>query len=233
VRLAIDADTHFPGWMPDGQRVTYASRLSTSSGYEFFSAGMDVHGPGDRLRQMPLNLAGGSPLSWSLDGKTAAYVDQGDIWVLTGSGEGEARPFIQSNANETNPSVSPDGRWLAYASDETGRQEIYLRSLTGTGPPYKISTDGGNEPRWAGTELFFRNGDKLMAFTASPQLPFKASRPVVVFTGPFAEPSTGGSFDVFPDGKQFVLLDAGKQESTSQIQVLLNWAGELQRLLPR
>ena len=111
-----------------------------------------------------------NPSSWSPDGRLLAYhkvhPETGrDLWVVPTDGERQPRLFLASPANEGTPAFSPNGRWLAYTSDESGRSEIYVRPFPGPGGKWQVSTDGGTEPVWArsGRELFFRSGDRMMA----------------------------------------------------------------------
>ncbi len=110
--------------------------------------------------------------SWSPDGRTLAFTEnpppttvKGDIWLLTIDGERKAKPYLQTPYTETAPKVSPDGRWLAFVSDESGRNEIYVAPVSGPVGRKQISIGGGSEPRWArsGREIFYRNGGKMMA----------------------------------------------------------------------
>src|SRR5262249_44958019 len=109
------------------------------------------------------------PGSWSPDGQVVAFSEEDpatgwNIWILRLQGDRKPQPFLQTPANEGGPTFSPDGRWLAYQSDESGRWEIYVRPFPSPGGKVQISTEGGAEPVWArnGRELFYRNGRKMM-----------------------------------------------------------------------
>jgi serine/threonine-protein kinase len=145
------------------------------------------------------------------------------------------RPFAPSRFNETAPAFSPDGRWLAYVSDESGRLEVYVRPFPGPGEAHTISVGGGSEPVWdrRGRELYFRNGDQMLAVAVSTQPTFTASRPRLLFTGPFVRTVGRINYDVSPDGESFVMLDAGEESGgATKINVLLNWYEELTRRVP-
>ena len=234
-RLTVDGDNHFPTWTPDGRRITYTSRkAASSSGWELYWKPADGSGAEEKLSPSPLSL-GQSPLSWSPDGNLLAFANAGDIWLLPLSGERKARPFFQSRFAETMPAFSPDGRWLAYVSDDSGRQEVYVQPYPGPGAKYSISTDGGSEPVWArnGRELFFRNGDQMMVVQVSTQPSFSAARPRLLFAAPFAGNPSRVNYDVSPDGQQFVMLKPGQQEQgSSQVMVIQNWFEELKRRVP-
>ncbi|HKF58523.1 MAG TPA: hypothetical protein VKJ45_23990, partial [Blastocatellia bacterium] len=159
------------------------------------------------------------------------------IWMLGLQRDRKPQPFLQTPANESGPIFSPDGRWLAYLSDETGRQEIYVRPFPGPGGKMQISTEGGTEPMWArnGRELFYRNGDKMMVTAVETTPVFTAAKPRLLFEGHY---ETGFSafernYDLSSDGQRFLMIKPGEQESAAtQLNVVLNWSDELRRLVP-
>ena len=132
---------------------------------------------------------------------------------------------------ETAPRFSPDGRWIAYASNESGRYEIYVRPYPGPGGKWQISADGGTEPLWnpKGRELFFRNGQKMMAVDYNAQPTFSAGKPKMLFEGPYVPtPRSFPDYDVSPDGQRFLMLKAVEQaQASAPINVVLNWFEEL------
>jgi Tol biopolymer transport system component/tRNA A-37 threonylcarbamoyl transferase component Bud32 len=233
-RLTSDGDSHSPVWTPDGKRITYLSRKAATPAYEIFWKPSDGSGSEEKLSPSPLSLRQ-SPLSWSPDGNVVAFTDQGDIWLLTLMGDRKPRPFFQSKFIESSPTFSPDGRWLAYVSDESGRREVYVQPFPGPGAKYPISSEGATEPAWArnGRELFFRNGEKMMAVAVASQSGFRAEKPRLLFTGPYVQAATRVNYDVSPDGQRFVMLQPGQQEqAVSQIIVIQNWFEELKRRVP-
>jgi dipeptidyl aminopeptidase/acylaminoacyl peptidase len=181
---------------------------------------------------------------WSPDGKTLAFTQFGDgndsssgndIWVLTLEGERRPRLFLRTPFNEYGPEFSPDGRWLAYVSNESGRNEVYIQPFPGPGSKRQISTEGGVSPVWARKvpELFYRHGDKVMVVTITLQPEFTAGVPRLLFAGKYEE--TGRSdeprnYDVTLDGQGFVMIKAGERPSTPyQVIVALEWLDELRR----
>ncbi len=181
------------------------------------------------------------PTSWSPDGQLLAFVEVNpttgyDLWVLR-LGDHKAQPFLRTPFNESVPRFSPDGRWLAYISDESGRYEIYVQPYPGPGGKWQISTEGGTEPAWNpnGRELFYRSGDKMMAVDIATQPSFAASKPRVLFEGRYEPtPATFPNYDVSRDGQRFLMLkpsEAGEAAPT-QINVVLNWFEELKRRVP-
>jgi Tol biopolymer transport system component len=161
-------------------------------------------------------------------------VDQGstgrDIWVLS-IADRKAQPFLRTPFVEGAPEFSPDGRWMAYVSNESGRFEIYVQPYPGPGGKWQISTDGGAEPVWNrnGRELFFRSGTKMMAVDISTQPAFSAGTPKMLFDKQYVStpiPQTFRYFDVSPDGQRFVMVKQGERAATP-ISVVLNWPADL------
>ncbi|PYV20907.1 MAG: hypothetical protein DMG27_21925, partial [Acidobacteria bacterium] len=139
--------------------------------------------------------------------------------------------------NESAPIFSPDGRWIAYQSDESGRGEIYVRPFPGPGGKTLISPEGGTQPVWArnGRELFYRNGDKMMAAAVETEPVFAAVKPKLLFEGHY---ETGiytylANYDVSLDGRRFLMIKASEHEvAATQINVVLNWLEDLKRRVP-
>jgi serine/threonine protein kinase/Tol biopolymer transport system component len=232
-RLTTDFDNHSPVWTPDGQQITYVTDTSGPGLYEIVTRPANGSGSEKPVSPTPLRLGPGAAPSWSPTG-VLAYVDRGDILVLPRSGEGKPQPFEASKFTESEPAFSPDGHWLAYVSDESGRLDVYVRPYPGPGEKYAISTAGGSEPVWAhnSRELFFRNGDQMMVVDIGVGTSFKTSRPRVLFTG--ARGASGSnSYDVSPDDQSFVMLNSGEEDrAATQITVVMNWQEELKRLVP-
>ena len=233
--VASEGDNHNPIWTHNGERITYISSSLGIPGYEVLSTPTDGSGAEERASERRQNLGPITPLSWSAQGNVLAFVNEGDIWLLPLSGGGEPQSFFQSRSDETLPAFSPDGDWLAYVSDESGRQQVYVQPFPGPGPRYPISTEGGSEPVWGpgGQELFFRDGDRMMVVEVSAEPSFTATRPSVLFAGSFARSLGVLSYDISPDGQTFVMLNPGEQEqAVTQIRVLSNWFTALSERVP-
>jgi len=125
---------------------------------------------------------------------------------------------------------------MAYASDESGRFEIYVRPYPGPGGKWQLSTEGGTEPVWnpSGRELFYRSGNKMMAVDVTTQPPFSAGKPKTLFEGPYVlTPRRFPNYDVSEDGQQFLMLKSNEQsQAPAQINVVLNWFEELKQKVP-
>jgi hypothetical protein len=148
------------------------------------------------------------------------------------TGERKPQPFLQTPFWEGEAQFSPDGRWLAYVSNETGRYEVYVQPFPGPGGKRQISAGGGREPVWArqGRELFYRNGNQVMAVDVTLGSSFSAGKPRPLFEGQyFAQPGFI-NLDVAPDGQRFLLLqDATPDAALTQIHLIQNWFEELKQ----
>jgi serine/threonine-protein kinase len=178
------------------------------------------------------------PGSWSPDGILAFFQFPGgterDLWVLE-PGTGEPRPFLVGRSNERGPVFSPDGSWIAYVANPTGRDQVYLRPYPGPGPQVPVSNDGGTEPVWSrdGRDLFYRDGDRLMAVSVEPGPAASLGRPRVVFEQPYAVSDLGvANYDVGPDGRFIMITPPANAVSGDTLTVVQNWHEELKRLVP-
>ncbi len=238
-RLTFEGFDHASFWIPDGKRIVF--RSTRSEGSNLFWKPADGTGAEEQITKSMQPTP--SLSSVSSDGKLAFYSEdhptmRRDIWIASLDGERKQSVFLQTPFNEAVPRISPDGLWLAYLSDESGRYEVYVRAFPGPGGKWQISTDGGAEPLWArdGRELFYRVGEKVMAVDITTQPTFQAGTPRVLFEGDYAThpipPET--NFDISPDGQRFLMFQPTEQEGAalSQIHVVLNWFEELKRRVP-
>jgi Tol biopolymer transport system component len=233
-----------PVWAPDSKRIAFYS--NKEGPLNIFWQLADGSGGLERLTTSEnVNV----PTSFSPDGRILAFHEAdpttgNDIWVLrlgdlsAGSGQvRKAQPFLRTRFNEGGPRFSPDGRWMAYVSDESGRTEIYVQPFPGHGGKWQISTDGGTEPVWNpnGRELFFRSGKMMMAVGIATQAGFTAGNPRMLFQGEYA-PATNmfSNYDVSPDGQRFLMIKPTEQAQAAptQINVVLNWFEELKQKVP-
>ena len=228
---------HYPLWSADGARIAFTS--ARDGAREIYTRAADGTGPMHRLTEDEISQW---PLAWSADGRTMAVVvqvtpgGQGpfDIHLLSPDGEEHtSRPLFDSPASEGQPDLSPDGRWIAYRSDESGRDEVYVQRFPELGGRIKISTDGGTSPRWSadGAELYYRNGSAMMAVTVgNADASLDVGLPGLLFDGPYLNDS-GRNYDIAPDGR-FLMVRLADDANLTQVHVVVNWLAELQAVLP-
>ncbi len=233
-----------PVWSPDGSRVAFAGWRAGGSGIYQKAA----NGAGKEQALVDATGEPKLPNDWSSDGRFLLYTQQNprshsDLYVLpladNGTPSGTATPFANMEFSEEQGRFSPDAHWVAYASDESGRSEIYIQPFPAPengGSKTPISHDGGTQPRWRrdGKELFYFSLDgKLMASDITQGPTFKASVPRALFQLPVAQVGHNEQalrvfgWDVAPDGKR-VLVDTGTT-SSEPITVVLNWTAELKK----
>lgn len=182
------------------------------------------------------------PNSWSWDGKTVAMVELHpengwDIAMLETASR-RTTTFLSSKFNETYPEFSPDGRWIAYSSDESNKsREVYVRSFPDPGMNYQVSSEGGTEPLWGrdGEQLFYRWQDTAWVVDIQTSGGFSTSKPRLLFGKPgFAPGYPVRNWDLSADGQRFLMvkLDEGKPTPVTELALALNWFEELKRLCP-
>jgi len=179
-----------------------------------------------------------TPATLTPSGDTLAFTREDprsgdDIWLVDTEGKQDARPFLQTDAQEGGARFSPDGRYLAYVSDATGRFEVMVTSYPEPGSGWQVSIDGGREPIWSpdGREIYFRSGDKIMAASVQLSPGFRSETPRVLFVGGY-EGLLGGldqaNYDISPDGRRFVMVQSPElQIMLDRIHVVLGWATAL------
>jgi len=182
------------------------------------------------------------PGSWTSDSSALMFMQwsqgptSGDILSFHPGANGQPRPFLQTEATEWGARLSPDGRWMAYISNDSGRWEVYIRPYPGPGNRVQVSEDGGTEVVWArtGRELFYRNGQKLFAAQIQTNPLLEVGRRTELFEQPFVTGIPGlPGYDVSLDGTRFLMLKAGKEETEARpLNIVLNWFEELRRRVP-
>jgi len=223
-------------WTPDGKRIAFQSNKDGPPNIYWQRA--DGSGGLERLTSSEFVQF---PISMSPDGQLLAYGEINtttgyDLWVLRLK-DHQAMPFLRTPFTESVPQFSPDGHWLAYISNESGRYEVYVQPYPGPGGKWQISTDGGTEPVWNpnGRELFYRDGSKMMSVEISTQSGFTTGKPRMLFEGPYVpSPATTPNYAVSSDGQRFLMLKfvEAAEGAPTQINVVLNWYEELKRRVP-
>jgi serine/threonine-protein kinase len=232
-RLTFETNGNLnPAWTPDGKRVVFQAGNPSN----LYWQPADGSGKAERLTTREYRDAANS---WSPDGQLLAFTETSpttamDIWVL--QSDRKAQPFLQTSFNEGAPRFSPDGHWLAYVSDESGRYEIYVQPFPGPGGKWQVSTEGGTEPVWnpIGRELFYRQGNKMMVVDVATRPSFSAGKPRVLFEGLYLRAAQANpAYDVSPDGQRFLMVKASEQEQhATQIDIVQNWFEELKQKVP-
>jgi eukaryotic-like serine/threonine-protein kinase len=229
-RLTFEGPSNVdPVWTPDGKRITFKGKEN-----RLFWQLADGGGSAEEVTKEQL-ARNNIPSSWSPDGQQLVFLEDGggrSVWILPLK-DRTPRVFMEDFAAYTSaPCFSPDGRWIAYTSNESGRTEIYVRPYPGPGGKWQISTEGGTEPLWnpRGRELFYRNGRKMMAVDYTAQPSFSAGKPRMLFQGPYTiTPRSATDYDVSPDGQRFLMLKPAAEQAPGQINVVLNWPEELKQ----
>jgi hypothetical protein len=216
-RFTFDSSRR-PIWSPDGSRIIFAKSGSLY--------GKPVRGTG---AEQPLLGSAGVPTDWSRDGRYLLSTNNGDLWILA---DGKSNPFQRTEFNESDGQFSPDGKWIAYTSDESGRPEVYVQSFPASGGKWLISIAGGSQPRWRrdGKELFYLAPDgKLMAVPVNTGAGFEYGTATVLFQAPIQEfPSTIG-YAVASEGQRFLIRGISKEAKASPITVMTNWQALLKK----
>jgi Tol biopolymer transport system component len=234
-RLTLAGNSGFPVWSPDGKWVAFNS--DRGGAWNLFRKPADGSGEAERLTTSENWQA---PYSWSRDGERIVFVEWaetgGDIWVLSAEGDRSPEPFLVTRFSETAPALSPDGRWIAYYSSESGRPELYVQPFPGPGRRWQISNEGSWHPVWSpiGDEIFYQDHSRkkwmVSAVTTRPE--FSAETPRLLFEGHYVD-FPGRPYDVAPDGERFLLVESLEESATTtRLHVVLNWFDELKRLVP-
>ncbi len=231
-RLTFTGENTAPLWSPDGRDVLFGADQGGGQ-MNIYRLGADGSGTAARLTTSP-NFQ--LPTSVSPDGRQLLIEEwdpasgRQDIAVvdLGGDGGAVAKPFANTPFEEHDGRFSPDGRLVAYASDESGRFEIYVQAFAAGGGKRQISVEGGFVPTWSrdGREMYFRHGDAVMAVALSPGPPVSASKPRKLFQGPFVP-----SFDVGPDGRFLMIKKSEEETSSREIKLILGFDELLKRRL--
>jgi eukaryotic-like serine/threonine-protein kinase len=226
-RLTTSGQNFLATWSRDGKWVAFARGTPSTDIYRrYLDTGVE-----ERLTSTG---KADTPGSVSPDGASLAYttvdpVSATDIWILSLPPASGSRPFVKTSFSEGNAAFSPDGRWLAYQSNESGRFEVYVRSFPDGGQTIRVSTDGGLLPAWSlsGHEIFYRSTDGKMMMAAVVSTPaFQASRPRALFDATQYE----NQFGVAPDGRRLLMMPLiPNEQSPTQIHLVLNFIAELRQ----
>ena len=226
------SDNYRPVWSPDGGSIVFVSdRGGTPDLYEKSTRGQAaekllLHGEEAKW-----------PSSWTRDGRYIGYTIQNpktnlDIWALPTFGDRKPIPVVVGAFSERNPMFSPDGRYVAYVSNESGRDEIYIQTFPDAAGRWQVSNAGGGDPSWRGDgkELFYRSPDqKLMAVEIRSSAEFQAGIPKALFSAFVVSGTTRNRYASSPDGQRFVFVAPLGRDALGPTNVVVNWVGTLGR----
>ncbi len=240
-RLTIDENSDFPLWTLNGQRIVFQGEENAVYWRAADGTGNDeLIGSGPGL--------GSIPNAWSGDGKTLVtfgYVGgtNVDIGSISMEGDHSYKPLLQEEYMEIQPRISPDGKWMAYASNESGSLEICVRPFPDVDKGrWQVSKDGGNSPLWSpnGKELFYRHNDEVIAVSVETEPTFKPVKSEILFRKNYVHFIRGywNQWDIHPDGNRFLMLKESSSDATTEetqrptINIVLNWFEELKEKVP-
>ena len=221
------SSSQFPIWTQDGERITYTGFRDGLRNIYWKIA--DGKGEEQRITEGE-NMQ--TPRSWSPKGELCftdwSPTTKNDLWILRLDGNRRQEPFLSTQFQEGEAQFSPNGSWLAYVTNETGRREVYVLRYPETSKPWQISREGGDAPLWShdGSELFYRNGDKMMAVDIKTEPGFIAGKPRLLFEGQF------GPGDVASDGRFLMVQPLEPEQPATKIHLVLNWFEELKQKAP-
>jgi len=234
-RLTFDPrNESSPIWSPDDGRLLFFGDYPGRS--DLFAIASDGTGS---LETVFSNDTGNIPSDWSLDGKSiivqSATAGMGvtDLLIYS-SGEKKAEPWLDSSFTERTARFSPDGKWISYDSDESGRMEVYVRGFSPPGGKWRVSSDGGGSSVWSkdGKELFYLSPDsRVMSVAVGQGTAFEGGAPVPLFRipGELLNLSVVTQYDVSPDGQRFLMNLNTPTQGQKMITLVSNWTSLLQQ----
>jgi DNA-binding SARP family transcriptional activator/Tol biopolymer transport system component len=232
-RVSTDSGGFSPVWQRDGEHIAFATmRTGWPPGFAVRRTRADRADSAEAVLEAHV---GQLPEDFTPDGRSIVVerrdVSSGrDLWTVQLQGARRARPYLRAPGDQQAAALSPDGRWLAYVSTESGRDEVFVRAFPTPDSARRISVDGGREPRWAanGKELFYRSARGLVSVPIDGARDFVARRQQVLFDDrPYVSSAVRAEYDVHPDGRQFVMVQRGA--SGGEVVMVLNWFSATQR----
>ncbi len=237
-----DYEAFWAIWTPDGSEIVFNSNLEGSA-LNLYLKRTDGNYSGERLSESDYHQ---QPKSWTNDGKSL-ILSQGihpetgiDIYSLQLENN-ELKPVLNTSSNESHPNLSNDGKWLAYVSDQSGREDVFVCSFPDLSNIQQVSVDGGIEPLWSSKDdqLYFRDitGNRLMVVSThvNKERTLEFSEPQLIMEGNYKASAGpwGRNYDLSPDGKEFLMISTAQLEFVpKQVNIVLNWQQKLNDLFP-
>jgi Tol biopolymer transport system component len=225
----LTEDGFYPLWSPDGSEIIYSSTRGKS--FDIYRVPADLSRPESLLLDRPNNMR---TMDWSRQGQVVLreeIPDKGmDLRIWTDlADEGTLTNLLDGPDDELAPTVSPDGRWMAYVSNYSGPDEVYVTSFPAAGGRVKLSNKGGHSPTWApdGKTLYYLEGLKMVAVSVVTDPGMRVVDRRVLFEDEFIQYRWSRQYDITPDGKRFVMI---KNPPRGDVEVVTNWFEELRRL---
>jgi Tol biopolymer transport system component len=234
LKLTFGDHNLFPVWSPDDRQIAFMRRTNGESRMMVIpSDGSDI-----QPKVLTDRDEEAVPWTWSPDGAFLLFrkMMPPKLWLMH-LPDGKASPWLQTPFLEASAAFSPDGRWIAYSTNQTGADEIWVRPFPGPGTPTRVSDGGGERPIWKrdGKEIYFENHGKMVsARVASQSSAFRSETPRVVFDGGFMHDDTDANLrfiDAVPDGR-FIAVEPEQASGAASIVVVQHWEEELKRLVP-
>jgi Tol biopolymer transport system component len=232
LRILTDLRAHNGGWLPGSDRIVVSS--NKGGDWDLYTVSANGNGELKPLLKKPFAQY---PMAVAPDG-SVVYLENhpvtgNDLWTL--SPDGRTAPLVVTPFNETSASVSADGKYVAYTSDESGRNEVYAIPFSGKGDRVPVSIDGGTGPVWShnGHELFYRAGDYLMSVQVRSTSPLVLGERKTLLDVSAFEPGYFHDFDVSADGKSFLFIQSEPDARPTRLDVITNWFPELARLVKK
>jgi Tol biopolymer transport system component len=229
-RLTVGGQNIVPAWAPGGKAVFFGSHRGEPGGVSIYRKPADGVGEAE---QVLVSEHSRFPRAITADGRSLLFVEWNpetarDIWTMTLEGDQRAELVLATPFDEYRPALSPDGRWLAYVSDESGRYEVYVQSWPEGSSRLLVSAHGATGPVWSadGSELFFRQGEAMMVAPVKSGTSLSVGTPELLFEGPFKLGVHGSmSYAVSADGR-FLMIERSRDETADRLHVVLDWFEE-------
>ena len=217
-------------WMPDSSYLVFGSNRAES--WDIYSVNVDSSAGAEALLVKEFDQF---PESWSRDGRILLYREMHpttsyDIWTMS-LDETDPNPFVTSPGNDRFAQFSPEGNWVAYTSDASGRDQVFVCSFPDCEDVQRTVANGA-EPAWSpdGSTIYFRNGNQMLAVDVLEKATMTLGVPRPLFQGQYRSPETYlDSYDIHPDGDRFLMIT---NTSTDEIRIVQNWFEELKERVP-